>query len=230
MRVVVEGLAHRFPGTDLLFEHLDFVAEPGSTIAVCGPSGCGKSTLLSILAGWEKPYSGTVTREGVNRVGWVFQNPYGVAERTALDHVVFPLLAKGMRRKEAELKALEAMGLFDLEYAADRRFSDLSGGEAQRLQLASEIGRIQTDSVFVFDEPSIGLHPLDVRVLLGVFQALLDRGATVVVIAHDLDVIRSADYVIDMGPGGGDAGGRIVAAGTPEEIRQDPGSITGRYL
>ena len=82
----------------------------------------------------------------------------------------------------------------------------------------------------MFDEPSIGLHPLDVRVLLGVFQALLDRGATVVVIEHDLDVIRSADYVIDMGPGGGDAGGRIVAAGTPEEIRQDPGSITGRYL
>ena len=111
MRVVVEGLAHRFPGTDLLFEHLDFVAEPGSTIAVCGPSGCGKSTLLSILAGWEKPYAGTVTREGVNRVGWVFQNPYGVAERTALDHVVVPLLAKGMRRKEAEPKALEAMGL-----------------------------------------------------------------------------------------------------------------------
>ena len=82
----------------------------------------------------------------------------------------------------------------------------------------------------MFDEPSIGLHPLDVRVLLGVFQALLDRGATVVVIEHDLDVIRSADYVIDMGPGGGDAGGRIVATGTPEEIRQDPGSITGRYL
>ena len=84
--------------------------------------------------------------------------------------------------------------------------------------------------MFVFDEPSIGLHPLDVRVLLGVFQALLDHGATVIVIEHDLDVIRSADYVIDMGPGGGDAGGRIVAAGTPEEIRQDPGSITGRFL
>ena len=84
--------------------------------------------------------------------------------------------------------------------------------------------------MFVFDEPSIGLHPLDVRVLLGVFQALLDHGATVIVIEHDLDVIRSADYVIDMGPGGGDAGGRIVAAGTPEEIRQDPDSITGRYL
>ena len=106
----------------------------------------------------------------------------------------------------------------------------LSGGEAQRLKLASEIGRTQTDSVFVFDEPSIGLHPLDVRVLLGVFQALLDNGATVIVIEHDLDVIRNADYVIDMGPGGGDAGGRIVASGTPQEIRENQASITGRYL
>ena len=106
----------------------------------------------------------------------------------------------------------------------------LSGGEAQRLKLASEIGKTQTDSVFVFDEPSIGLHPLDVRVLLGVFQALLDSGATVVVIEHDLDVIRNADHIIDMGPGGGDAGGRIIAAGTPDEIRQDPASVTGRYL
>ena len=102
--------------------------------------------------------------------------------------------------------------------------------EAQRLKLASEIGRTQTDSVFVFDEPSIGLHPLDVQVLLGVFQALLDNGATVVVIEHDLDVIRNADYIIDMGPGGGDAGGRIVACGTPEQICNDPASITGRYL
>lgn len=110
MRVVVEGLAHRFPGTDLLFEHLDFVAEPGSTIAVCGPSGCGKSTLLSILAGWEKPYAGTVTREGVNRVGWVFQNPYGVAERTALDHVVFPLLAKRLAAQGSGAQSLGSHG------------------------------------------------------------------------------------------------------------------------
>ena len=82
----------------------------------------------------------------------------------------------------------------------------------------------------MFDEPSIGLHPLDVRVLLGVFQALLDNGATVVVIEHDLDLIRNADFVIDMGPGGGDAGGRIVASGTPQEIRNNENSITGRFL
>ena len=106
----------------------------------------------------------------------------------------------------------------------------LSGGEAQRLKLASEIGKAQEDSVFVFDEPSIGLHPLDVRVLLGVFQALLDHGATVIVIEHDLDVIRNADYILDMGPGGGEAGGRIIASGTPQEIKENENSITGKYI
>ena len=110
--VSVHDLAHRFPGTDVLFEHLDFTAIPGQTVAICGPSGCGKSTLLSILAGWEKPYHGTVERKNVERVGWVFQNPYGVPGRTALDHVVFPLLAKGLRRREAEPQAQNASAPF----------------------------------------------------------------------------------------------------------------------
>ena len=127
-----------------------------------------------------------------------------------------------------KLNILKQLGLGYLTLGEET--PSLSGGEAQRLKLASEIGRTQTDSVFVFDEPSIGLHPLDVQVLLQVFQALLDNGATVVVIEHDLDVIRNADYVIDMGPGGGDAGGRIVTCGTPQEIRENGGSITGRYL
>lgn len=106
----------------------------------------------------------------------------------------------------------------------------LSGGEAQRLKLASEMGRAQDDTLFVFDEPTIGLHPEDVKTLLGVFRNLMDHGATVIVIEHDLDVIRSADYLVDMGPGGGEEGGRIVAAGTPEEIRACPESVTGRYI
>ena len=126
---------------------------------------------------------------------------------------------------------LQVLGQLGLGYLTlGEETPSLSGGEAQRLKLASEIGRTQTDSVFVFDEPSIGLHPLDVRVLLGVFQALLNNGATVVVIEHDLDVIRNADYVIDMGPGGGESGGRVVAVGTPQEIAANPDSITGRYL
>lgn len=106
----------------------------------------------------------------------------------------------------------------------------LSGGEAQRLKLASEMGKEQTDTVFVFDEPTIGLHPLDVRKLLEVFSHLIASGATVIVIEHDLDVIRNANYIIDMGPGGGDAGGRIVASGTPAEIMANPESVTGKFI
>ena len=135
---------------------------------------------------------------------------------------------RDMKTVSQRLNILKQLGLGYLTLGEET--PSLSGGEAQRLKLASEIGKTQEDSVFVFDEPSIGLHPLDVRVLLGVFQALLDNGATVIVIEHDLDVIRNADYVIDMGPGGGDAGGRIVACGTPLEIRSSEDSITGRYL
>jgi excinuclease ABC subunit A len=129
---------------------------------------------------------------------------------------------------ERRLRVLHDLGLGYLTLGEET--PSLSGGEAQRLKLASEMGRGQSDSVFVFDEPTIGLHPLDVETLLQVFQSLIDNGATVVVIEHDLDVIRNADHVIDMGPGGGVHGGRIVACGTPDEIKQDSGSVTGRYL
>lgn len=135
---------------------------------------------------------------------------------------------KNMKGISQKLKVLRQLGLGYLTLGEET--PGLSGGEAQRLKLASEIGRTQHDSVFVFDEPSIGLHPLDVQVLLEVFQALLDNGATVIVIEHDLDVIRNADYIIDMGPGGGDAGGRIVACGTPTEIKANANSITGKFL
>ncbi|WP_418533603.1 excinuclease ABC subunit UvrA [Phascolarctobacterium succinatutens] len=135
---------------------------------------------------------------------------------------------KNMKGISQKLKVLRQLGLGYLTLGEET--PGLSGGEAQRLKLASEIGRTQHDSVFVFDEPSIGLHPLDVQVLLEVFQALLDNGATVIVIEHDLDVIRNADYIIDMGLGGGDAGGRIVACGTPTEIKANANSITGKFL
>ena len=126
------------------------------------------------------------------------------------------------------LRVLHDLGLGYLTLGEET--PSLSGGEAQRLKLASEMGKGQADSVFVFDEPTIGLHPLDVETLLRVFTSLIDNGATVIVIEHDLDVIRNADYIIDMGPGGGVHGGRITAAGTPDEIRNNPDSVTGRYL
>ncbi len=127
-----------------------------------------------------------------------------------------------------KLEVLQSLGLGYLTLGEET--PSLSGGEAQRLKLATEMGRLQHDSVFVFDEPTIGLHPLDVRTLLQVFDTLIRNGATVIVIEHDLDVIRAADYIIDMGPGGGEDGGRIVATGTPQEIAGNGESVTGKFL
>ena len=126
------------------------------------------------------------------------------------------------------LQILKDLGLGYLTLGEET--PSLSGGEAQRLKLASEMGKSQSDAVFIFDEPTIGLHPLDVRTLLDVFQRLIDSGATVIVIEHDLDVIRNADYIIDMGPGGGNEGGTVVACGTPQQIKNTPQSVTGRFI
>ena len=133
-----------------------------------------------------------------------------------------------LKKAHAMLQTLHDLGLGYLTLG--EATPALSGGEAQRLKLASEMGKAQDGALFVFDEPTIGLHPRDVRTLLNVFQHLIEQGATVVVIEHDLDFIRNADYVIDLGPGGGEAGGRIVACGTPEQIATNPDSVTGRYL
>ena len=135
---------------------------------------------------------------------------------------------KDLKLVHKRLEVLQSLGLGYLTLGEET--PSLSGGEAQRLKLASEMGKLQSDSVFVFDEPTIGLHPLDVQTLLEVFRTLIENSATVIVIEHDLDVIRNADYVIDMGPGGGEEGGRIVAVGSPEDIKNAPQSFTGKYI
>ena len=135
---------------------------------------------------------------------------------------------KEMKLVSQRLSVLQALGLGYLTLGEET--PSLSGGEAQRLKLASEMGRAQDDSVFVFDEPTIGLHPSDVKTLLSVFETLIALGATVVVIEHDLDVIRAADYIVDMGPGGGDQGGRIVCQGTVEEVANCRDSVTGKFI
>ena len=129
---------------------------------------------------------------------------------------------------KSRLKVLHNLGLGYLILGEET--PGLSGGEAQRLKLASEMGRGQGDTLFVFDEPTIGLHPLDVRTLMDVFRHLIKNGATVIVIEHDLDVIRAADWIVDMGPGGGKDGGRIVAVGTPDAVKANNMSITGKYI
>ena len=135
---------------------------------------------------------------------------------------------KEMKLVSQRLSVLQALGLGYLTLGEET--PSLSGGEAQRLKLASEMGRAQDDSVFVFDEPTIGLHPSDVQTLLTVFETLIASGATVVVIEHDLDVIRAADYIVDMGPGGGDQGGRIVCQGTVDEVAACRESVTGKFI
>ena len=153
---------------------------------------------------------------------------FSLPEIMAMDALGALSACAGMKTVCQRLRTLCDMGLGYLTLGEDT--PSLSGGEAQRLKLAGEMGKTQSDSVFIFDEPTIGLHPLDVRTLLGVFQRLVENGATIVVIEHDLDVIRNADYIIDMGPGGGGDGGRIVAAGTPEDIKNSPESRTGKFL
>ena len=155
-------------------------------------------------------------------------NSYSLPELMSMDVDSALRACAGLKTVYQRMTVLQELGLGYLTLGEET--PSLSGGEAQRLKLASEIGKQQSDSVFVFDEPTIGLHPLDVRKLMEVFERFISSGATVIVIEHDLDVIRNADYIIDMGLGGGDAGGRIVTCGTAEDIRNCPESITGRYI
>ena len=159
---------------------------------------------------------------GASGPGFSLPNLMAMTVDEALD------ATKGLRKAHDKLATLSGLGLGYLTLG--EATPALSGGEAQRLKLASEMSRRQDDALFVFDEPTIGLHPLDVEVLLGVLEHLVQAGATVVVIEHDLDMIANADYVIDMGPGGGEAGGRVVCAGTPEQVAACSVSVTGSYL
>ena len=153
---------------------------------------------------------------------------YSLPELMDMDVTQALHACEDMKKISSRLQILQDLGLGYLTLG--EATPSLSGGEAQRLKLASEMERRQDASVFVFDEPTIGLHPLDVQTLLQVFDRLVSRGATVIVIEHNLDVIRNADYIIDMGPGGGENGGRIIASGTPEEIAGNSESVTGKYL
>ena len=159
-----------------------------------------------------------------NRAGKMYSLP----ELMGMDVNAAAAACADLKTVHQRLGVLSSLGLGYLTLGEET--PGLSGGEAQRLKLAGEMGRAKQGSVFVFDEPTIGLHPLDVKTLVGVFQTLIVNGATVVVIEHDLDVIRNADYIIDMGPGGGEDGGRIVACGTPEEIAACPESMTGKFI
>lgn len=196
LRVDANGLGHRFPDQPFLFRHLDLELHRDEVYAVVGPSGCGKSTLLSILAGWLAPLEGEVRRVGVDRTGWVFQNPHGVARRTALDHVVLPLLVRGSSRHDARVQAATLLADFGLADTADREFAELSGGEAQRLMLARGIAA--APDLFLVDEPTAQLDTRTAAVVNASLQSLAKQGAVVVVATHDAATRDACTRTIDL--------------------------------
>lgn len=197
--VVAAGLGHAFHDEDMLFQGLDFTVSSGEVVALCGPSGSGKSTLLSIIATWVQPTHGSIEHRGVRRVGWVFQNPFGVPGRSALDHVSFPLLAAGCSRAVADEQALEIMALFGLSAVIDRPFKALSGGESQRLMLARAVAL--APDVLLVDEPTAQLDLRTAETVNATLANLAVGGGAVIVATHDPRTRAACSSVIDLDRG-----------------------------
>lgn len=196
VRVVLDGLGHRFPRQPFLFRGVTATLLPNRVYALVGPSGSGKSTLLALLAGWLEPTEGRVHRTGVSRVGWVFQNPHGVARRTALDHVVLPLLVQGLTRRRARDRAQALLVEFGLGDAADREFAALSGGEAQRLMLARGIAA--RPDLFLVDEPTAQLDARTAARVSSTLAGLARAGTVVVVATHDAQTRAACTDTLDL--------------------------------
>ncbi len=196
MRVEVHELTHAFPGRPALYGGLTTRFEAGDLVAVTGPSGSGKTTLLSILAGWLPPTSGTIDHIGIGRISWVAQSPHGVTQRTALDHVVLALLARGFTRAAAEQEAHALLATFGLSGTAHRAFRYLSGGEGQRLTLATSIAA-QPDLLLV-DEPTAGLDPISAATVIDTLGALADTSRIVLVSTHDPRVRDACHTILDV--------------------------------
>lgn len=194
--MTVESLAHGFRGGARLFEDLAFSFGAGDIVAICGPSGSGKSTLLSILAGWENPIAGTVTRQRISSIGWVFQNPHGVTHRTAVDHVAFPFLTRGLAPRVADTSARSILDAFGLLNVAERPFHALSGGEAQRLMLARAVA-IAPDLLLV-DEPTAQLDQTTARTVNGTLRSIADGGSIVLIATHDQGTRDACQHVVDL--------------------------------
>jgi lipoprotein-releasing system ATP-binding protein len=195
-RLSLRGVGHSFVDDQFLFRYLDAEFAAGAVWGLRGPSGSGKSTLLSLIAGWEPPTEGRVERSRISTVRWVFQNPLGVAQRTALDHVALPYMATGLSRANGEELALRRLADFGLEDSADKRFSLLSGGEAQRLMLARAVAG--NPDLILVDEPTAQLDRSTAATVNSVLSGLARNGAVVVVASHDQDTLDACTEVLDL--------------------------------
>jgi ABC-type lipoprotein export system ATPase subunit len=218
--VTADRIAVRHGRGPELFRDLSFRLAPGEVVAVCGPSGCGKSSLLSVLAGTLAPVAGSVDLTGVARTGWVFQNPWGVPGRSTLDHVVFPLLTDGSRRRDAEPVARHTLDRFGLLPLADRPFAKLSGGEAQRLMLARAVAT--RPDLLLVDEPTAQLDRRSAATVNDRLRAAADDGATVVVATHDPQTRDACTRVIDLGPTDRATGLDAEAGSAPRTVETTP--------
>ena len=183
MRLGLAGVGHRFPGCPPLFEDLTADLAPGHVYALTGPSGSGKSTLLGIIAGWIPPTSGSIAREGITGIQWVFQSPHGVAGRTALDHVSLPLLARGLSRADADTAAHTLLQDMGIAHLASGAFRHLSGGEGQRLMIARALAA--NPDLLLLDEPTAALDHRTAQEVVDVVAALAQRDCIVVIATHD---------------------------------------------
>jgi len=197
MQVELRDVSHRFSSGVQLFSGVNLRLTPGETYALVGPSGSGKSTLLAILAKWMQPSTGQIVWDGLERQSWVFQNPYGIARRTALDHVLQPFLARGISWAEGERRAADLLTRFGLGTAKHKLFRDLSGGEAQRLMLAR--GMATDPQLFLVDEPTAQLDMNTAQAVNAAIQQLATKHAIVVVATHDPATRDSCTKAIDLG-------------------------------
>ncbi|WP_454110847.1 ATP-binding cassette domain-containing protein [Leifsonia shinshuensis] len=195
-RVVATDLSHRFGETSFLFVGLNFTLVPNEVYALTGPSGSGKSTLLSLLAGWSEPTSGTLSRQNVDKISWIFQNPHGVAGRTAEDHVALPLLARGRTHEDARAEARVRLARVGLSRVSGSPFRELSGGEAQRLMLAR--GLAAEPDLLLVDEPTAQLDSRTAATVNDAIAAVAGQGSIVVVATHDPRTRAACTGVIDL--------------------------------
>ncbi|MGP0224501.1 ATP-binding cassette domain-containing protein [Paenarthrobacter sp. NCHU4564] len=195
-RLTLHGLGHGFSPDRYLFRHLDADFRANSVTGITGPSGSGKSTLLSIIAGWESPKEGFIERSGISAVRWVFQNPIGVPQRTALDHVTLPYLAVGLSRVRSEELALQRLKDFGLQASANKRATHLSGGEAQRLMLARAVAG--NPDLILVDEPTAQLDRATAATVNSVLGELARSGAVVIVASHDQETLRACTNTLDL--------------------------------
>ena len=233
----IENVSFKYKNSDYILKNINFSVNNGEVIAIVGKNGSGKSTLGRLIAGITKLKEGTITIDDVNtskdikaireKVGIVFQNPENqIIFNNIYDELSFSL--RGLEQSEIENRISTSLKQVDMYDFKDKDLYALSLGQKQRIMIAEILAK--NPKYIILDEPTTGLHFADVHKLVDILQKLTDGGNTVLVIEHNLDVIKTADYLIDLGPEGGDQGGQVIATGTPEEVAAVPGSYTGLFL